>query len=122
MHWKVTLMPSREVISILALSTLLVGGGMTGAHAVSWGSCALGANCGSEGCWTQGHGTPASFGDTPECIFDPEEPVCYVCLYSQPSYQEYGVCSETADMSFFICDTCRIGSWPGSLPECPYSP
>lgn len=114
----------RQSLQAAIFASLILGTAPRELSASSWGSCALGSYyCGQEGCWNLGHGFPISGYDVPECQYDPEETDCYVCLYSQPSVVPYGVCSERPNPEDgLVCDQCRVGSYPGALPVCPYSP
>jgi hypothetical protein len=105
----------------VAVVSLIVGALIAAsADAAESGSCALGVEtCGSEGCWWQGDGTPWLLGtDEPYCIPDENSPPCYICIYNPPSVNWYDSCAEN-DLVMPECHYCRIGSWPGALPECP---
>jgi hypothetical protein len=90
---------------------------------VDWGSCALGANCSAPDCYWNDHGYPGDFGDVPVCYTDEEAPPCYFCTYTQPSPTRHGYCTLNPEPFLQetgpVCSDCRMGSWPGSWPECP---
>lgn len=118
---------SRNRVSPWTLASVLLFAALVsaaGAYGVSWGSCALGANCGNIECFWNDHGYPGYQGDEPSCFNDPNAPPCYFCTYSQSTPTlHYGYCTQSpfpyTEENGVACADCRVGSWPGALPLCP---
>lgn len=108
----------RTGIAILALAA--VAGGP--AEASGSGSCALGAHCSSQGCWTAGPGDPFAAGDTAFCIHNPESPPCYICIYTtvdphDPDSNNWVCAQDPGPPDTYLCRECD--TW--GTPDCPNS-